>query len=118
MSLQMIFNENELYMTRGLADAFIEILTSRYNYTYSEEFKNKAYKFIVHLTWEHKKKLRGAELTEKQFDKFVDAIFYMLLTSKTFLNEFDNFNIEYSEENAIINPVEAINQSNTSKYLS
>ena len=117
MSLQMIFNENELYMTRGLADAFIEILTSRYNYTYSEEFKNKAYKFIVHLTWEHKKKLRGAELTEKQFDKFVDAIFYMLLTSKTFLNEFDNFNINYTDDETIIKPVGQINQ-NTSKYLS
>lgn len=114
----MQFNQSELNMTKGLTDAFIDILVSDQNYIYSEELKQKAYKFIVHLVWQRKKKLRGGELTTEEFQDFTKAIFYMILTSETFLNEFDNFNIEYSEENAIIKPVEAINQSNTSKYLS
>lgn len=114
----MIFNQNELDMTKGLADAFIDILTSKYNYTYSKEFKDKTYKFIIDKVWKLKKKEYGGEITEQKFNKFVDSLFYLLLTDeKTFLNEFDNFNIDTFDGETIIKPVEPINQS-TSKYLS
>lgn len=120
MGATMIFSQLELNLTKGLADTFVDILTRKYNYTYTQDFKQKVYAFTVDQVWKRKIKEHGKILTESEFDSFVDALFYvMLMNEKAFLKEFDSFKYEYSEENAIIkkiNPDDLIKTS-TSKYL-
>ena len=122
MSLKMRFTENELAMTKGLADVFIEILTTKHNYTYFKEFEQKAYSFIVNTVWGYKKKLRGEELTEEKFQSLVQSIFYMLLTSPTFLKSFDDFKPDYDINDLTIDDIEIIENEqmqpvNKSKYI-
>lgn len=120
MGATMIFSQLELDLTKGLADAFVDILTRKYNYTYTQDFKQKVYAFTVDQVWKRKIKEHGKILTESEFDKFVDALFYvMLINEKAFLKEFDSFKYEYSEEKAIIREIyfNEIAQNVKSKYL-
>ena len=118
--LMMIFNKNEIAMTQGLSDAFIEILTTKYNYEYSEKFRQKASFFIVDHIWNEKKKIRGAELTEERVDKIANYIFFNLLINPMFLQTFDEFEIPFDLDDLTEEDIKRIvgEENINSKYLS
>ena len=118
--LMMIFNKNEIAMTRGLSDAFIEILTTKYNYEYSEKFRQKASFFIVDYIWNEKKRKRGAELTEERVDKIANDIFFNLLINPMFLQTFEEFEIPFDLDDLTEEDIKRIvgEENINSRYLS
>lgn len=118
--LMMIFNKNEIAMTRGLSDAFIEILTTKYNYEYSEKFRQKASFFIVDYIWNEKKRIRGAELTEERVDKIANDIFFNLLINPMFLQTFEEFEIPFDLDDLTEEDIKRIvgEENINSRYLS